>query len=82
MKVAVCISGSLRQFKTCYPHLKEYFFGIEGVEYDFFLSTWDSKVAHEKVDFRDEGTFEEVLGLYKPKRYNYEAYDDKKRVPY
>ena len=79
MKVAVCVSGSLRQFKTCHPHLKEYFFGLEGVEYDFFLSTWDSKVPHEKVDFRDEGTFEELLDLYKPKKYNLEVYDDKKR---
>ena len=79
MKIAVCMSGSLRQFKTCYPNLKDSLFGLEGIEYDFFLSSWDSKIRHQKVDFKDEGSFQEALDLYKPKKYNYEIYDKEKR---
>ena len=54
-------------------------FSVDGCEYDFFLSSWDSKIRHHKVDFEDEGTFEEAVSLYDPKKYNYEIYDDKKR---
>ena len=79
MKVAVCVSGSLRQFKSCYENLVEHLFSVDGCEYDFFLSSWDSQIRHHKVDFEDEGTFEEAINLYKPKKYNYEIYNDEKR---
>tara|TARA_R110002167_G_scaffold53699_21_gene153704 strand:- start:1635 stop:2543 length:909 start_codon:yes stop_codon:yes gene_type:complete len=79
MRVAVCVSGSLRQFKSCYENLVEHLFSVNGCEYDFFLSSWDSKIRHHKVDFEDEGTFEEAISLYKPKKYNYEIYNNEKR---
>ena len=79
MRVAVCVSGSLRQFKSCYENLVENLFSVDGYEYDFFLSSWDSKIRHHKVDFEDEGTFEEAINLYKPKKYNYEIYNNTKR---
>ena len=82
MKIAICISGSLRQFVTCYANLQENILNSldeNGVEYDFFLSTWKDEYGYEKINFEDEETFEYALNLYKPKKYNYEIYSNEKR---
>ena len=75
------MSGALRQFVTCYANLQEAILNSldeNGVEYDFFLSTWKNEYGYEKVSFEDEETFEYALNLYKPKKYNYEIYDIEK----
>ena len=78
MKIALCISGAPRQFKTCYPTLKKSI--LDHYECDIFISTWKSKIRHFKKPVQDEGSFNEVLDLYQPKSYARRTYNQQTRL--
>ena len=50
MKIAVCLSGQLRNFHDCY----EYFFKfLSNYECDYFINTWD-EYGGKKDDLQDD----------------------------
>ena len=80
MKIAVCFSGTLRQFKTCYKTFKEHIIDANSCDIDMFFSTWKSKVRHFKKQVSDEGPFKEAVDLYSPVAFSKEVYDQAKRL--
>ena len=76
MRVAVCISGHLRNFKSGYKNFKENFILINSDHtFDFFIDTWDN------LDWRNENIFKEtadiiphVKTLYSPIKINVEKF--------
>ena len=80
MRIAVCFSGALRQFKTCYKTFKEHIADANDCNIDIFFSVWKSKVRHFKKQVSDEGTLKEALGLYNPTAISKEVYDQEKRL--
>tara|TARA_R110002050_G_scaffold54937_1_gene124163 strand:+ start:168 stop:1004 length:837 start_codon:yes stop_codon:yes gene_type:complete len=79
MRIAVCISGSLRQFKSCYEPFKKNIIDANNADVDIFVSSWKSKIRHFKKQVNDEGSFDEMLKAYNPVAVNIEVYNDKKR---
>ena len=79
MRIAVCISGSLRQFKSCYEPFKKNIIDANNADVDIFVSSWKSKIRHFKKQVNDEGSFDEMLKTYNPVAVNIEVYNDKKR---
>ena len=71
MKVAVCISGQLRNYRDCYSSLFGY---LSNYECDYFINTWDeiggtitatkNQYNNEKVDIQ------ELKAVYQPKMIN------------
>ena len=80
MKIAVCISGSLRQFKSCYKPFKQNIIDANNADVDVFVSSWKSKIKHFKKQVADEGSFDDMLKTYDPVAVNVEVYDNKKRA--
>ncbi len=80
MKIAICFSGSLRQFKTCYGSFKKNILDANDCDADIFVSTWKSKIEHFKKPVLDEGTFKEMLELYNPAYVSRESYGQAKRM--
>ena len=80
MRIAVCISGTLRQFKSCYKTFKENIIESNNANVDVFVSSWKSKIRHFKKQVADEGSFDEMLDTYEPVAVNVEIYDNKKRA--
>ena len=78
MKVALCLSGQSRMFKSSYESLKSNI--LDHYDCDIFIDTW--KFTHMKQGFRlsykypDEGTLEELFELYQPKVLNIERFDE------
>ena len=81
MKAAVCLSGQLRNFKGCYQSLYDNI--IQPTKADLFVHAWhfspketDSFYLNIGDDitkrFTENGTEEEFLSLYKPKKYKFE----------
>ena len=81
MKAAVCLSGQLRNFKGCYQSLYDNI--IQPTKADLFVHAWhfspketDSFYVNIGDDitkrFMENGTEEEFLSLYKPKKYKFE----------
>ena len=79
MKIAVCFSGTLRQFKTCHTPFKNHIVDANKCDVDIFVSTWKSKIRHFKKQVVDDGNLDEMIDLYDPTLVNVEIYDDKKR---
>lgn len=81
MKAAVCLSGQLRNFKGCYQSLYDHI--IQPTKADLFVHAWH--FSPEETDgfyvnigndvtkrFAENGTEEEFLSLYRPKKYKFE----------
>lgn len=82
MKVAICLSGTLRQFRSCYPTFRKHIIeALPHYDFDIFMSSWDSKIPHYKSyhDNRDEGDWKEAVDLFKPKIWDYPIYDNEVR---
>ncbi|KKK62263.1 hypothetical protein LCGC14_3006070, partial [marine sediment metagenome] len=80
MRVAICISGTLRHFKSCYPSFRKYILNsTRDYTFDVFIQVWKSKISHFKKDIPDEGTFKEATQLYKAVAYEQEIYDNMTR---
>ena len=80
-RVALCISGTLRQFKTCYTTLVKRIIKASEInfQFDIFFTTWKSKITHYKSQPRDEGTYKEALALYNPTVTSREIYNQDRR---
>ena len=74
MRIAMCFSGALRQFKTGYEYIKDYI-----KDYDVFFHTWDNKINYFKFQ-GDEGIKKEAIDLYKPIDYLIEEYSNDKAL--
>ena len=74
MKIAVCMSGQLRQWEIAKENQK-WFWETSGVEIDYFIHTWDYSGDREGVSqpyiTRDvsQEEFDKVVDWYKPKKY-------------
>jgi len=55
MRIAVCISGQPRTWRTSYKNIQNYF-DIEGVEVDYFIHTWDTNIYRKKDETADKKT--------------------------
>jgi len=81
MKIAVCMSGQLRQWEIAKENQK-WFWETSGVEIDYFIHTWDYSGDREGVSqpyiTRDvsQDEFNKVVEWYKPKKY---IFDNKKQ---
>lgn len=79
MKLAVCISGQPRFFKSSYPSLKKHV--LDKYDCDVFIFTW-KKTDNSEVGlmnswrYPDEGTIAEYIDLYKPKAFLSWDYSD------
>jgi hypothetical protein len=80
MRIAICFSGTLRQFKSCYASFKTNIVDSNSCEIDIFVSTWKSKIRHFKKHVNDEGGIDEMKSLYKPVSVNIEKYDHERRL--
>lgn len=81
MKIAVCLSGQPRNFKTGHKHLSE---SLSGHDVDYFFHLWfdESSVGEELKIYSDknprasdilqEDTDKKILELYQPKSYLFE----------
>lgn len=85
MKVAVCLSGQLRQWEIAKENQKWFWescIGTEVKEIDYFIHTWNYSGDREGVSqpyiTRDvsQEEFDKVVDWYKPKKY---VLDDKKQ---
>jgi hypothetical protein len=78
MKIALCLSGQPRMFKSSYEGLKANL--LDHYDCDIFIDTW--KFINMKQGFRlsykypDEGSLEELFDLYQPKVLNIETFDE------
>lgn len=78
MKIALCLSGHLRNFERTYPTL--YFYFLKNFDVDIFIHTWDKlgfscafKTDHTLNDTSTK--LEEAKRLYKPKNIIVESVD-------
>lgn len=88
MKIAICVSGSLRKYKTCLPYFNKYIIDDltkKGYEVDVFLHVWKFKnnpknLKHNFKWYEDIEEFkdDEIIALYKPKKYVIEEFTDKR----
>jgi hypothetical protein len=84
-KLAICLSGMMRQAGTCFENLNENLYKplSEYFDIDFFISTWSEAdkeyIETSKVRSIEELSTKQLLKLYKPKEYNIEPYNDKVR---
>ena len=78
MKIAVCMSGQLRQWEIAKENQK-WFWETSGVEIDYFIHTWDYSGDREGVSqpyvWRDisQEEFDKVIEWYKPKKYIFDG---------
>jgi hypothetical protein len=81
-KVAVCLSGQLRTFKTAAPGILRYF---ERLQPDYFIhtwthNTWRGKDADKRLDLAPspipDKEFKRLLKFYKPVRHIIEPYKE------
>jgi len=75
MKIAICLSGQLRTFKTTYPGIVRYF---DSLNTDYFIHTWSANTWHktnkEKVIPHihtqiDKSDIDLAIELFNPKKY-------------
>ena len=77
MKIAVCMSGQLRQWEIAKENQK-WFWETSGVEMDYFIHTWDYSGDREGVSqpyvTRDvsQDEFDKVVEWYEPKKYKFD----------
>jgi len=77
MKIAICISGLIREAKACYPNFKKYLLDANpNCEFDIYIHTWiPDRSQLVKPQPKDECSLQEVLNLYKPRDYIVELYN-------
>lgn len=92
MKIALCFYGQHRMFRTCYNNTFQHMinkYKSSGHEIDIFIHTWndtwdsnnnlkDKNIATPDNILVNEGSTEEVINLYQPKKYQVESYDELK----
>lgn len=79
MKLAICLSGQLREFKRAYPSLKKNVLDI--VDCDIFAYVWEPKrqpffEIEGSIRYPDEGSTDEFRDLYKPTVFRKEIWDE------
>jgi len=78
MKVALCLSGQPRMFKTSYASLKTHI--LDNYNCDIFIDTWKFKNTDENFylshRYKDEGSLEELYDTYQPRVLNVEKFDE------
>lgn len=78
MKVAICLSGQPRMFKSSYPSLKTHI--LDHYDCDVFIDTWKFNNTNENFylshRYKDEGSLEELYELYQPRVLNVEKFDE------
>lgn len=72
MRIALCLSGFVRNFKESYKYLLDNLIYDEQHEYDFFVHTYN-KIGNTKswqydIELGDEISESEIIELYKPKK--------------
>lgn len=85
MKIAVCISGQSRTWRTAIDNIKSYF--NIGAEVDYFIHTWDTntyrnsnEIVTQKKDYKIVGNEEEEIKtafnpvLFESDEYTFENY--------
>jgi hypothetical protein len=70
MKIAVCLSGMMRNFELTYPYFKKYI--IDEYDPDIFFSGYPNKNGNEYCD-------KNLVNLYNPKKYILQEYSDELR---
>jgi len=84
MKIAICFSGAIRSFKSCYPSI--YRSLIEPLNADVFMHLWTfgEDIAQHKNEHRyithfklqdDECSIDYVIDKIKPKKYTIDEYN-------
>lgn len=75
MKIALCISGMPRSFKSTFASVKRCI--LEPYQPDVFISTWDSVRIDETWPETD--SVEEMLDLYQPVKFDVERFDERRK---
>ena len=78
MKIALCISGQPRFFKSSFKYLENFI--LKDFDCDIFICTCDFKIPIEKhghYKYADEGTLDEFIKLYRPKAHIVDIIDEK-----
>lgn len=78
MKVAICFSGAIREFKFCFPSIYKHI--IEPLNADIFIHAWSNNKIDEslKVSYKmkkDSCSKDYVIDKLKPKKYSIEEYN-------
>lgn len=63
-KIALCLSGFPRNYKNTFPYLKKHFLDLNDVDVFF-------EGLNQKIGVIDQ----QVIDLYRPKKYNFSDYD-------
>jgi len=79
MKFAICFSGSIRDFDTCFPSIKRYV--LDNLNADIFLHLWKmpdvSQLSCNNFKWRNDACSEEyVINCLKPIKYVIDSYND------
>ena len=78
MKIAICFSGSIRDFPTCFPSIKRHI--LDNLNADIFLHLWkmdDLSTLNSNVNFKwrnDACTEQYVIDKLKPVKYVIDKY--------
>lgn len=79
MKIAICLSGQPRFFKSSYVLLKKYILDL--YDCDLFIDTWKFNEIKESVKglyrYKDEGSLQELYDIYKPKVFKVEDFEER-----
>ena len=65
-KIAIQLAANPRSFKRCYPFFKANI--LDTLNPDVFIHTWNLK-GKERPDVTTDGSCEEYIELYKPKKF-------------
>jgi len=82
MKIAICMSGQLRQWEMAKENQKWFWKSSGAKQVDYFIHTWDysgdRKGVSQPYEWRDipQEEFDKVIEWYEPKGY---IFDDKKQ---
>ncbi len=81
MKIAICISGLIREAKACWPNFKKYLIDANPEhQFDIFVFTWQAdRTLLVKYQPENDCTLDEVKQLYKPALVNLDTYDHLKK---
>lgn len=78
MRLAVCLSGQLREWEACYQNQK-LFWDSSHYEVDYFIHTWtysaDRTGVSKPYEFREvsEEEIEDIVDVYEPKKFLVES---------
>lgn len=80
-KIAICFSGAIRAFNTCFPSVYLHF--LQNFKADIFVHMWHIKEVDKKLDVsfkmrssgEEENLIEDFIGKLKPKKYVIDEYN-------